>query len=81
MRRLLNLVGRVFGPSKQVARDGRRRRHVSPQKRRFLPSLEMLEDRSVPTTFTVVNLADDNAGIGNAGDLRYVINRARAVWR
>ena len=38
-----------------------------------------MEVRAVPTTFTVNSLADNNVGIGNTGDLRYVINRANAL--
>lgn len=47
-------------------------------KRPYLPSLELFEDRTVPTTFIVNSLGDDNVGVGNTGDLRYVINRANA---
>lgn len=46
---------------------------------RFRASLEPLEARAVPTTFTVSSLADNNVGIGNSGDLRYVIERANAL--
>jgi hypothetical protein len=42
-------------------------------------ALEVLKDRTVSTIFTVNSLADDNIGEGNAGDLRYVINRANAL--
>src|SRR5688572_26312658 len=37
---------------------------TSPRRarRRFLPRLEALEDRSLPSTFTVLNLADSGAG-------------------
>ncbi len=61
--------------------DGYRRRQHRPlpKKKTFRPSFEVLEDRAVPTTFTVISLADDNVGIGDAGDLRYVINRANAL--
>jgi hypothetical protein len=38
----------------------------------------MLECRSLLTTFTVNSFADDNVGVGDSGDLRYVINRANA---
>lgn len=38
--------------------------------------VEVLEDRIVPSTFTVTNLGDSGTGTGNAGDLRYCINLA-----
>src|SRR6266540_213772 len=37
------------------------RRTVTPQ-RSFLPRLEVLEDRTVPSTFTVTTLADSGPG-------------------
>src|SRR5437016_2507198 len=37
------------------------RRTVAPP-RSFLPRLEVLEDRTVPSTFTVTNLADSGPG-------------------
>jgi hypothetical protein len=39
----------------------------------------MPENRTLLSTFTVTSLADDNFGIGNSGDLRYVINRANRL--
>jgi hypothetical protein len=40
--------------------------------------MELLEDRSVPSVFTVTNLGDDGVGIGVEGDLRYAVNTANA---
>jgi len=40
------------------------------------PFIESLEDRTVPSTFTVVNLDDAGNGSGLMGDLRYAINTA-----
>src|SRR5260370_14054824 len=42
---------------------------------RFRPTLEVLEDRWVPSTFTVNSLLDD----GSAGTLRYEIGQANAT--
>ncbi len=47
--------------------------------RRRWERLEVLEDRRLPTTFIVNSLADNGVGSGNAGDLRYVIERADAL--
>jgi hypothetical protein len=47
--------------------------------RRFVPRLEGLEDRTVPTTFTVNSLGDAGAGTGLTGDLRYCVNAANAA--
>jgi hypothetical protein len=46
--------------------------------RRLMPRLESLEDRSLPSTFTVINLDDAGQGSGLEGDLRYAINTANA---
>ncbi len=45
---------------------------------RFSPSVESLEDRSVPTTYTVNSFADDGTGSADQGDLRYILNRANS---
>jgi len=45
-----------------------------PRSRYFRPRLEVLEDRCVPSTFTVTNLRDD----GSAGSLRQRIDAANA---
>src|SRR5271166_997237 len=46
---------------------------------RFRPALEVLEDRWVPSTFTVNSTADLGTGSGLAGDLRYCINQANSA--
>jgi hypothetical protein len=38
------------------------RRKPPPRRRSFVPSLEMLESRTVPSTFTVLNSFDSGAG-------------------
>src|SRR6516225_9935170 len=40
------------------------------------PGLEVLEDRNLPSTFTVNHLADDLVGSGLNGSLRYCLNQA-----
>jgi hypothetical protein len=61
-----------------------RMRHVSPTRplrrggfgrRTITPCLEALEDRTLPSTFTVTNLLDD----GSAGSLRYEIQQANST--
>jgi hypothetical protein len=52
-----------------------RRRGRTP---RFRPNVEVLEGRSLPSTFTVTDLGDAGAGSGLQGDLRYAINTANA---
>src|SRR5262249_55074091 len=47
-----------------------------PQQTRL--ALEVMEDRTVPTTFTVNSTGDLGAGVGMVGDLRYCINEANA---
>lgn len=46
--------------------------------RRTRPVIEILEDRCLLTTYTVNSLLDTNAGIGNTGTLRFVLNQANA---
>ncbi len=46
---------------------------------RLTPQLEVLEDRSLPSAFTVINLGDTGAGSGSQGDLRYCIDQANAL--
>src|SRR5690348_12350490 len=41
--------------------------------------LSPLEDRSVPTTFTVTNTGDTGSGSGSSGDLRYCITQANST--
>ena len=45
---------------------------------RVRPVLEALEDRWVPSTFTVNSTGDTGAGSGLMGDLRYCITQANA---
>src|SRR6516225_3525975 len=44
--------------------------------RAYRPRLEILEDRTVPSTFLVDHLADDTVGSGLTGSLRYAITNA-----
>jgi predicted outer membrane repeat protein len=44
----------------------------------FRPRLEVLEDRTLPSTYVVNSLGDTGEGQGNAGDLRYCITQANA---
>ena len=53
-------------------------RPIRKAARGFRPVLEALEDRWVPSTFTVNSTADLGAGSGLAGDLRYCINQANS---
>ncbi len=56
------------------------RRGHGPQARprplRFRPLLDILEDRTLPSTYTVNSLTDTGAGSGLTGDLRYCITKA-----
>jgi len=45
---------------------------------RARPTLEALEDRWVPSTFTVNSTGDTGTGSGLTGDLRYCIGQANA---
>jgi hypothetical protein len=54
------------------------RKHAARPPRRHRPSLEILEDRSLPSTFTVTDLGDAGAGTGRQGDLRYCLTQANA---
>ncbi len=44
----------------------------------FRPGFEVLEQRALLSTFTVVDLGDDGSGSGRQGDLRYCIDAANA---
>src|SRR6516164_3057694 len=46
---------------------------------RARPALEVLEDRWVPSTFTVNSTGDTGAGAGLFGDLRYCVNQTNAA--
>jgi fibronectin-binding autotransporter adhesin len=54
-------------------------RPIRKASHRFRPALEVLEDRWVPSTFTVNSTADLGTGSGLAGDLRYCINQANSA--
>ena len=62
-------------------RNFRVRLQLAPERRsrrrrpRYRPSAEMLEDRALPSTFTVINTSDDT---GTAGSLRWAINQVNA---
>src|SRR5262249_10488145 len=51
---------------------------VRKLRRRFRPTLEILEERTLLSTYTVDRLGDANAGTGNSGVLRYCIKQADA---
>ena len=55
--------------------SGARRR---PRRPRLRPCLESLEDRSLLSVFTVIDMGDAGIGFGDHGDLRYCINHANA---
>ena len=49
---------------------------IEIRRRRVQPRVEELEERCVPTTYTVNSLFDTNTGAGNSGTLRFVLNLA-----
>lgn len=61
--------------------DAKRRHssHSLRRRRKYQPSIELLEGRTLLTTFIVNSLNDDNVGSGDSGDLRYIINRANEL--
>jgi len=63
-------IRRLFAPAPRTRRN---------EPARFRPRLEALEDRCVPTTFTVNSTGDSGAGSGLTGDLRYCITQANAA--
>lgn len=54
-------------------------RTIRKAPRRARPALEVLEDRWVPSTFTVNSTTDLGTGTGLVGDLRYCINQANST--
>ncbi len=75
-----SIAGSVVDRRRWLGRaDGVRRVTRNLAWRRFRAGFEPLEERRVLTTFTVTSLADNGAGSGNSGDLRYVIERADAL--
>jgi hypothetical protein len=55
------------------------RRVPATKRRKSVLSLEIVENRTLLTTFNVTSLADNNIGSGNSGDLRYVMNLANKL--
>jgi hypothetical protein len=67
-------------PLKSVLFQRRRDRSIPATKRRkLILSLEIVENRTLLSTFTVTSLADNNIGSGNSGDLRYVMTLANKL--
>jgi hypothetical protein len=55
-----------------------RRPVLLPLWRRVRPSIEVLEERAVPTTFSVILPTDVGFGIGTFGDFRYCLAQANS---
>src|SRR5262245_64683427 len=53
---------RCLKSASQRSRPDRGRRPERHQRLRFVPRLDVLEDRTLPSTFTVLNLADSGPG-------------------
>jgi hypothetical protein len=51
-------------------------RTIRKARHRLRLTLEILEDRTVPSTFMVNSIGDTGAGSGSTGDLRYCITQA-----
>src|SRR6516164_4033514 len=68
-RSLLPKMGRSHSPARRSGRG------FGPA---CQPAFEILEDRVVPSTFTVVDLGDAGSGSGLTGDLRFVVNTANS---
>jgi hypothetical protein len=70
-----NILGRLISGA-----FGRRQRPSArtPSRARFRPSLEALECRWVPSTFTVNSVGDTGSGSGLNGDLRYCLTQANS---
>jgi hypothetical protein len=74
IRRIFDRATEKFTPPR--SRASRPARTAAGLKTRLL--LQPLEERAVPTVYTVNSLADTNTGSGTAGTLRYVITQADA---
>jgi hypothetical protein len=70
----MSLISWLRNPKKSDFRQRRHTRGASRQSSSFRPQLEALEDRCVPSTLTVTNVADDDS----AGSLRYEIAQAQS---
>ena len=69
-----------FSSFLQCLNGKRRQRRLSlPGRMTSLQSVEVLEVRTLLSTFTVTSLEDNNIGEGDSGDLRYIINRANSL--
>ncbi len=73
------LLERVFDMKEPATKFGSAKPRVRPTKRRYLLSIELLEDRLTPAVYTVTGNGDAGAGVGNSGDLRYVITQLNAM--
>ncbi|MDB5337824.1 MAG: hypothetical protein JWN70_3443 [Planctomycetaceae bacterium] len=70
----------VFSSFLQCLDRNRRHRRLSVSSRmQSLQSIEVLEVRTLLSTFTVNSMEDNNFGEGDSGDLRYIINRANSL--
>jgi len=63
----------AFGPRVQASRASRRGKSRQPSRRRYMPTLELLEDRLAPASFVVSSLADSGANT-----LRAAVDAANA---
>ena len=68
-----SLLGRHFPVLPRRVGSGRR-----PAGPRLRPTIEGLENRLMPSTYTVTDLGDNGVGSGRQGDLRYCIDTANA---
>jgi hypothetical protein len=73
IRRIFDCAHQKHTPRVRVARQSRT---VAGLKARLM--LQPLEDRAVPTVYTVNALTDTGTGTGTTGDLRYCITQANA---
>src|SRR5450755_1153765 len=68
-----SILGWLTAAARQPRRSPRKRRPVpGPRPTRWVPQLEVLEDRFVPSTLTVTSAADD----GSSGTLRALLSTA-----
>src|SRR3954447_7295281 len=62
-------------PMKLFERLARRDRRIGQNRRKTDLAFDLFEDRLLLTQYTVNSAADANTGVGDAGTLRYVLNR------